>query len=271
MGKNKLAKFDDMADYPHVFQYPYARLQEIGFEQKGRWNERFFGNTNPLVLELGCGKGEYTVGLARLFPDKNFIGIDIKGARMWNGAKESLEAGMKNVAFLRTRIDCLTAFFARREVDEIWLTFPDPQPKYARRRLTSPPFLARYAQVLKPQGIIHLKTDSLALHQYTLAMARSNNLPVLAEGRKSNGQWSMSNGEWSMVNGQWATSALGRQPVLHSPLTIDHSPLTIDHSPLGIDHSPLDIQTFYERRYVQQGLPIYYCAFTLGGKTAFEE
>jgi tRNA (guanine-N7-)-methyltransferase len=257
MGKNKHLRFAENETFALLHQPPFQDIFKNDFWLKGQWRQTFFKNENPVALELGCGRGEYTVELARRYPAKNFIGIDIKGARLWRGAKTATEEALPNVAFIRTRIDCLTAFFARREVDEIWLTFPDPQPKYARRRLTSPPFLARYAQVLKPHGIIHLKTDSLALHQYTLAMAKQHNLPLLAVGRKSNGQWSMSNGEWSMVNGQWATSALGRQPVLHSPLTIDHS--------------PLDIQTFYERRYVRQGLPIYYCAFTLGGKTAFEE
>ena len=131
MGKNKLAKFDDMASYPHVFQYPFATLQEKGFELKGHWHEQFFKNDNPIVLELGCGKGEYTVGLGKLFPNKNFIGVDIKGARMWTGAKESLEAGMTNVAFLRTSIELIAHFFAAGEVAEIWLTFPDPQMKKA--------------------------------------------------------------------------------------------------------------------------------------------
>ena len=111
MGKNKLAKFANMEEYPHVFQYPFAVLKEKGFEMKGKWNERFFGNDNPIVLEIGCGKGEYTVGLAKLFPDKNFIGIDIKGARMWTGAKQSLEEGMLNVAFLRTHIELINHFF----------------------------------------------------------------------------------------------------------------------------------------------------------------
>ena len=129
MGKNKLAKFDDMAGYPHVFQFPFATLQEKGFDLKGHWNECFFKNNNPIVLELGCGKGEYTVGLGKLFPNKNFIGIDIKGARMWSGAKESMEQGMTNVAFLRTHIELISHFFAANEVSEIWITFPDPQMK----------------------------------------------------------------------------------------------------------------------------------------------
>jgi tRNA (guanine-N7-)-methyltransferase len=178
MGKNKLAKFADMADYPHVFQYPYDRLREEGFGLKGRWNERFFKNTNPLVLELGCGKGEYAVGLGRIFPGKNFIGVDIKGARMWSGAKESLEAGMDNVAFVRTHIEWITSFFAPGEVSEIWLTFPDPQMKKPNKRLTSAHFMALYSNILIPGGIVHLKTDSRFLYTYTLEMAKANRLPV---------------------------------------------------------------------------------------------
>lgn len=179
MGKNKLAKFDDMAVYPHVFQYPFAALQEKGFEMKGQWNERFFKNDHPIVLELGCGKGEYTVGLGRLFPDKNFIGVDIKGARMWSGAKESLEAGMTNVAFLRTSIELIAHFFAPGEVAEIWLTFPDPQMKKVNKRLTSTRFMQLYRQILSENGIIHLKTDSGFMYTYTCEMVKANRYPVI--------------------------------------------------------------------------------------------
>ena len=148
MGKNKLAKFEDMAGYPHVFQYPFSVLQEKGFEKRGRWNELFFHNDHPIVLELGCGKGEYTVGLGQLFPEKNFIGIDIKGARMWTGAKASLEAGMTNIAFLRTNIELISHFFAPGEVSEIWITFPDPQMKKVNKRLTSTRFMRLYREIL---------------------------------------------------------------------------------------------------------------------------
>ncbi|MDR2118977.1 MAG: tRNA (guanosine(46)-N7)-methyltransferase TrmB [Tannerellaceae bacterium] len=178
MGKNKLAKFEMMAAYPHVFQYSFDKLQEEGFALKGHWNEGFFNNTHPVVLELGCGKGEYTVGLGRLFPDTNFIGVDIKGARMWSGARESLEAGMTNVAFLRTRIELLPSFFAPGEVSEIWITFPDPQMKKPNKRLTSAFFLHLYRQVLQAGGLIHLKTDSRFLYTYTAALVQANGLPI---------------------------------------------------------------------------------------------
>jgi len=181
MGKNKLAKFGDMAGYPHVFQYPFAAIQEKGFEMKGRWNECFFKNNNPIVLELGCGKGEYTVGLGKLFPDKNFIGVDIKGARMWSGAKESLEAGMTNVAFLRTNIELIAHFFAAGEVAEIWITFPDPQMKKVNKRLTSTNLMTMYRQILAKDGIIHLKTDSNFMYTYTAEMVKANKYPVLVE------------------------------------------------------------------------------------------
>ncbi|MDO4707733.1 MAG: tRNA (guanosine(46)-N7)-methyltransferase TrmB [Porphyromonadaceae bacterium] len=181
MGKNKLAKFAQMEGYPHVFQYPWARLQTEAFPHKGRWREVFFGNDNPIVLELGCGKGEYTVGLGRKFSDKNFIGIDIKGARMWAGATESHEVGMTNVAFLRTEIELLEHFFAEGEVDEIWITFPDPQMKKTSKRLTSTGFIARYARLLRPEGVVHLKTDSPFLYTYTRAMIELNTLKVHAD------------------------------------------------------------------------------------------
>lgn len=178
MSKGKLQKFADMARYPHVFEYPYSVVDDVPFDMKGHWGESFFKNTHPIVLELGCGRGEYTVGLGRRFPEKNFIGVDIKGARMWAGATESLRLDMKNVAFLRTNIEIIERFFAAGEVSEIWLTFSDPQMKKATKRLTSTYFLERYRRFLKPDGLVHVKTDSNFLYQYTCAMLQANNLPV---------------------------------------------------------------------------------------------
>ena len=179
MGKNKLQKFSEMAGFPHVFEFPFAVLQEKGCALKGNWNRDVFKNDHPIVLELGCGRGEYTVGLGRLFPSKNFIGVDIKGARMWAGAKESLEAGMSNVAFLRTDIELITQFFSFGEVSEIWLTFPDPQMKKTNKRLTSTRFMKIYREILSGNGIIHLKTDSQFMYTYTCEMVRINHFPVL--------------------------------------------------------------------------------------------
>jgi len=179
MGKNKLQKFADMRSYPHVFEYPYSVAENIPFEMKGNWKKEFFKNDNPIIIELGCGRGEYTVGLARLFPDKNFIGIDIKGARMWSGATEALQENLKNVAFLRTNIEIIERFFAAGEVDEIWLTFSDPQMKKATKRLTSTYFMERYRKFLKPHGVIHLKTDSNFMFTYTTYMVDKNKLPVV--------------------------------------------------------------------------------------------
>ena len=178
MGKGKLAKFADMASYPHVFEYPHSVSEQVPFEMKGHWREQFFKNDNPIVLELGCGRGEYTVGLGRMYQNKNFIGVDIKGARMWTGATDSLREGMTNVAFLRTNIEIIDRFFAPGEVDEIWITFPDPQMKKVTKRLTSTAFLQRYASFLKADGIVHLKTDSNFLYTYTDALVKANSLPV---------------------------------------------------------------------------------------------
>ncbi|MBP3349293.1 MAG: tRNA (guanosine(46)-N7)-methyltransferase TrmB [Bacteroidaceae bacterium] len=181
MAKNKLQKFADMETYSHVFQYPFAVLKERGFDMRGKWNEMFFHNDNPIVLELGCGKGEYAVGLARRYPDKNFIGVDIKGARMWTGASEAKAEGIENVAFLRTHIELITHFFAPGEVSEIWITFPDPQMKKTRKRLTSTRMLELYREILKENGIIHLKSDSPFLYTYTRAMVQENNFPILID------------------------------------------------------------------------------------------
>lgn len=180
MAKNKLSKFADMEEYPHVFQYPFSVLKEKGFEQKGKWNKEFFKNDNPIVLELGCGKGEYTVGLAKLFPEKNFIGIDIKGARMWTGAKQSYQEGLPNVAFLRTHIELVDQFFGQGEVSEIWITFPDPQMKRVNKRMTSTRFMQLYRKILVSNGLIHLKSDSNFMFTYTHAMVEENKLPIEA-------------------------------------------------------------------------------------------
>jgi tRNA (guanine-N7-)-methyltransferase len=171
MGKNKQKRFDENKILPNVFQPTRAEALEE-YPLKGKWNEEVFKNENRIVLELGCGKGEYSVGLAKAFPDKNFIGIDIKGARFWFGAKEAHETGLDNVAFLRTQIELVDHFFAENEIDEIWITFPDPQIKYRRtkHRMTNPEFLARYKKFLKKDGLIHLKTDSEFLHGYTLGL-----------------------------------------------------------------------------------------------------
>lgn len=171
-----------MESYSHVFQLSFNALREgAQFELKGEWNKRFFKNDNPIVLELGCGKGEYTVGLAKIFPDKNFIGIDIKGARMWTGAKESIEAGLTNVAFLRTKIEMLSHFFGKDEVSEIWITFPDPQMKKLTKRMTATNFMSQYQGFVKPGGIVHLKCDSNFMYTYTREMVKANNYPVLFE------------------------------------------------------------------------------------------
>lgn len=180
MGKNKLAKFADMEEFPHVFQVSSHAVREgATFEMKGKWNELFFKNNHPIVLELGCGKGEYTVGLGQLYPEKNFVGVDIKGARLWTGAKDSLEKGMKNVAFLRTNIEMIHHFFAENEVSEIWLTFPDPQMKKVTKRLTATNFMKSYQQFVKQNGLIHLKTDSNFMFTYTCQMVKENKLPVI--------------------------------------------------------------------------------------------
>ena len=168
-----------MERYENVFQYPYSVIDNVPFEMKGKWRETFFKNNNPIVLELGCGKGEYTVELAKLYPDTNFIGVDIKGARMWTGATMALNQGLKNVAFLRTNIEIIDRFFEKDEVSEIWLTFSDPQMKNPRKRLTSTYFMERYRHFLIDNGIIHLKTDSNFLFTYTSYMVDTNQLPLL--------------------------------------------------------------------------------------------
>jgi tRNA (guanine-N7-)-methyltransferase len=179
MRKNKLTKFAEIATYKNVFEYTFQQLQTKTFPLKGKWREEYFKNDNPIVLELGCGKGEYTVGLARFFPDKNFIGMDIKGARMWTGATDAIKNNLVNVAFVRTHIELIAHFFDPKEISEIWITFPDPQMKKVNKRLTSCRFMKEYSKLLKDDGIIHLKTDSNFLYIYTKAMIEENELKVL--------------------------------------------------------------------------------------------
>lgn len=212
-----------MEQIDFVLQYPFAILEKEGFPYKGKWNSEFFHNDNPIVLELGCGKGEYTVGLARKFPDKNFIGIDIKGSRMWTGAKQAETEELKNVAFLRTNIELLPHFFAKNEIAEIWITFPDPQMKKVRKRLTSSRFLSLYAQILIPGGIIHLKTDSPFLYTYTRILTELNSLATITDTDD-----------------------------LYNCLTLNPEQRDL-----------LNIRTFYEQQWLDRGLTIKYISFIL--------
>ncbi len=220
MGKNKLAKFAEMAHFRNVFQPSWHDLHTCGFPLRGNWGTSFFGNPNPIIAELGCGKGEYSVNLAERFPDLNFIGIDIKGARMFTGAKIALDGELHNVAFVRTKIENCNFLFGPSEVKEIWLTFPDPQMKNIHKRLTSTGFLKNYASFLEPGGIVHLKTDSAFLYNYTAVLARLNNFTILQQ-----------------------TSDLYASEVVD-----------------GI----LSIRTFYEKQWIERGIPVKYLSFRMG-------
>lgn len=231
MGKGKLEKFAELETFKNVFQYPFSVIQDIPFEMKGHWRDDYFHNDNPIVLELGCGKGEYTVELARLYPEKNFIGVDIKGARLWTGAKMALEEGLSNVAFLRTNIELIDRFFGRDEVEEIWLTFSDPQMKNPRKRLSSTSFLMRYRHFLIDGGIIHMKTDSNFLFTYTTLLTAKNALPVLL-----------------------------RTDDLYHMDGLDDETLKI-----------LSIQTYYESMWIERGLNIKYLKFKLPQSGTLEE
>lgn len=234
MGKGKLAKFADMAVNPLVVECPFWQLQKEGFALKGNWHSDFFHNNNPITLELGCGRGEYTIGLARRYPEQNFIGVDIKGSRMWHGAQTALAEGLKNVAFLRTNIECIDGLFAEGEVSGLWLTFSDPQMKKATKRLTSTFFMERYRKFLADGGIINVKTDSNFLATYTRYMAERNNLPLH----------------------HCTFDLYGKQNE-----TIPTETLT----------ALRDIRTYYEQMWLDRGIPIKYLQFSLPHSGALEE
>jgi tRNA (guanine-N7-)-methyltransferase len=179
--KNKLRRFKENESFSNVVQPTREEVVENKFPLKGKWSSDFFKNDKPLVLELGCGKGEYSVGLAQAYPEKNFLGIDIKGARFWRGAKTALEEGLENVGFLRSQIELVDLLFAENEVDEIWITFPDPQIKYKRtkHRMTNSEFLEKYKKILKPEGVVNLKTDSEFMHGYTLGLLHGEGHEIL--------------------------------------------------------------------------------------------
>jgi len=240
MGHGKLKKFAEnetfrcllQPDASSVLAKPEGSRELILRDHaiKGHWNRDMFAKDQPIVVELGCGKGDYTIALARRHPEMNFIGVDIKGARLWKGAKEATEEALGNVAFLRTRIEFIDAFFAPAEVSEIWLTFSDPQLRGSENaRLTSPLFLQRYSRFLRPGGIVHLKTDSRFLYEYTQSVIRANSLEVLASG-----------------------------------VDIYRDGVRTGHTPQNLDlDAVFEVQTFYETMFLKMGLPITYLAFRL--------
>jgi tRNA (guanine-N7-)-methyltransferase len=220
--KNKHRKFTEINTFANVVQ-PECRFPVINHPYKGQWGKRFFNNNNPIILEVGCGKGEYTIGLAKAFPDHNFIGIDIKGNRLWTGARYALENAMTNVGFLRVQAEHLASFFAPGEISGIWVTFPDPQPNKprVRKRLTSPEFLNLYSNFLKPEGLVYLKTDNLPLYEYTLDVIGERDHQILQ-----------------------ATSDLYGHPGDTDPLV-------------------LSIQTYYEKIYLLKGKSICFIKFSM--------
>jgi len=225
MAKNKLRKFAEMKAWNNVFEPTLDPDAMHNFALKGKWRSDYFKNENPIVLELGCGKGEYTTGLATHYPERNFIGVDIKGARIHAGAKDALDNGLSNVAFLRTKIDFIEAYFANDEVDEIWLTFSDPQPVKPRKRLTSEWFVKRYRNILKKGGLVHLKTDSDILFEST------------EEEIKTHG--------YELVELTW--------DLYHSlPADLDPTIREILH-----------IKTHYEQLFTAKGSVIKYCSFRI--------
>ena len=243
MGHDKLRKFAENETFACLLQPSAKEVLADGFfnlrdhEIKGHWNERMFDAPRPIVLELGCGKGEYTIDLAQRDPSFNYIGVDIKGARLWKGAKYATQNRLGNVAFLRTRIEFITAYFAPGEVSEIWLTFSDPQFRSENSRLTSPLFLERYRSFLRPGGIVHLKTDSMFLHRYSRAVAEANGLQVLA-----------------------CTEDLYATPREALAMPVEEGPAGLSAETVGALY---EVQTFYEKMFLEQGYRITYLSFVI--------
>jgi tRNA (guanine-N7-)-methyltransferase len=243
VGKNKIARWAELGTYSNVIQPVTGEIWGKNHWIKGSWNRDVFKNNNPVILELGCGKGEYTTGLSVLFPSNNFIGVDIKGARMWRGAKTASEKQLKTVAFLRTRIEFINSFFATDEVDEIWITFPDPHPGNinSNKRLTCPWFLNIYRNFVKEKGIIHLKTDNTELYDYTRKLVRDNGLEIVFS---TNDMHSM----------------------CHKDLQLSGH-LCPHHGEPGpeepVSKEILSIRTHYEAKFLEKGMSINYLAFRL--------
>jgi len=242
MGKNKLKKFADMDILPNVFQCAMKDMtgENPVVKMAGHWNATYFHNDHPIVLELGCGHGDYTIGLAARYPEKNFIGIDIKGARMWHGARQAYDQGMTNVAFLRINIELLPQFFAKDEVSEVWITFPDPQMKKATKRLTSTFFMLRYQELVKANGLIHLKTDSPFLYTYTREMLKVNHYPMLAD---TDNLYDLTKEQTQALTPQQEENLINARA----------------------------LQTHYERQWLDRGLTIKYLCWELEGKSALQE
>jgi len=241
VGKNKLARWNELGSFDNVIQPAIGDVSAKDHPVKGSWNKDIFKNENPVVLELGCGKGEYTIGLATSFPYNNYIGIDIKGARMWRGAKTADELKLPNVAFLRTRIEFINSFFMTDEIDEIWITFPDPHPggRNANKRLTSPWFLNIYRQFLKNKGLVHLKTDNTELFKYTKSVVENNDLEMI-----------------------FATDDL------YSENFTDE--IVSSHNKSSSGNKILSIRTHYERIFLKEGLKINYLSFRLDKEKIIE-
>jgi tRNA (guanine-N7-)-methyltransferase len=252
VGKNKIARWAELGTFKNVIQPETKDVSGIDHNIKGNWRKQIFGNENPVVLELGCGKGEYTLGLAEIFPRVNFIGIDIKGARMWRGAKTAETNQLKNTAFLRTRVEFISSFFEEDEVDEIWIIFPDPHSgkKNSNKRLTCPWFLNKYRSLLKNNGIIHLKTDNSELYRYTENLVKYNGLEILLS-----------------TNDLYGGDQSARTAFCHVFSSLNST---------GKDESRADrilsIRTFYETMFLKEGLNINYLAFRLDkNRPVYEE
>ncbi len=229
MAKNKLIRWAAIEHMPNIIQPDVREIKETEHQNKGKWNQILFGNTHPIVLELGCGKGEYTVALAKVYPEKNFIGIDIKGSRLYVGAKEAIDSSMANVAFIRSYIEHICNIFAPGEISEIWITFPDPQPQTSRllKRLTSSRFLNLYCNIMQDQGLVHLKTDNAELYHYTANLVHYNGIDPLAKTE-------------NLYESEFSGDTMG-------------------------------VKTYYENKYLQQGIPINYLRFKLTINKIFNE